>query len=267
MTRGTRAIFWALALAGVLVTGVWIALTLHTPSDETTASNVPIREPSPRAIPAEEASPRPILEPVVGSPNRPATATLAPTATSEPTPTPTLYVISDIEIVRQPAARSTSDPDEQAPLPKATGRIEIPALGHDHPIVPVSWRMKVVDGQQVAMWDVAEGAVGHHRGSAPLGEPGNSVLTGHTRGDGMGEFQNLWDLQEGQEIRVHDADGSLFVFRVESVKVIQEVGLTLEERYENAKYMAPTNDTRLTLVTCWPEWVYTHRVIVIAKPS
>ena len=258
--------FWVLALVGILVAAVWVVPALRAPSQEATASNLAGLDRSPTPRPEPESSPQPALGPAKSTPTLPAIATPEPTATAAPTPTPTLYVTSDIEISRRSAPRSTTEPAEQTTPPGVIGRIEIPDLGHDHPIVPVSWRMTIVDGQHVAMWDVAESAVSYHRGSAPLGEPGNTVLTGHTRGDGMGEFQNLWDLQEGQEIRLYDAEGRLFVYQVESVKIIQEVGLSIEERYANAQYMAPTSDTRLTLVTCWPEWVYTHRVIVIAKP-
>jgi sortase (surface protein transpeptidase) len=29
--------------------------------------------------------------------------------------------------------------------------------------------------------------------------------------------------------------------------------------------MAPTQEARLTLITCWPDWAYTHRLIVSAR--
>lgn len=197
------------------------------------------------------------------------TATPPSTRSSLPTPTPTLYVISEVTIVRKepPSTPHETGTLAPTPLPEAIGRIQIPALGHDYPIVPVSWRIKIIDGQPVAMWETVNGAVGYIPTSAKPGEPGNTVLTGHTRGDGKGEFQNLRDLKPGDEIRLYDAEGNLYLYRVEQVLLLQEVGVPLEQRRENAKYMDPTEDTRLTLITCWPEWVYTHRVIVIAKPA
>jgi len=41
----------------------------------------------------------------------------------------------------------------------------------------------------------------------------------------------------------------------------------MEERRENAKWIAPTDYERLTLVSCWPYTTYTHRLIVIAAPA
>jgi sortase A len=38
-------------------------------------------------------------------------------------------------------------------------------------------------------------------------------------------------------------------------------------RLENAKWIGPFNEERLTLITCWPFNSNTHRLIVIAKPA
>ncbi len=245
----------AVALAAI----VWGATALQAPAESAQALPTATEASPPTATPTE--APSPTLSR--------ATPTVEPTQQPEPTATATLYVISTVQVA-PPRPTSAATPATVTPgesPPGAIGRIEIPALGVDRPIVPVSWRIKVIDGQPVAMWDTVNGAVGYHRGSAPLGEPGNTVLTGHTRGDGMGEFQNLWDLQEGQEVRLYDAQGQEYLYFVESVMTLQEIGLTVEQRQENARYLQPTEDTRVTLITCWPEWVYTHRVIVIAKPK
>ena len=184
-------------------------------------------------------------------------ATLTPTAfvlAAQPTKVPT------------PTITPTPAPTVDYGVPGATGRIQIPAIGVDQVIIPVSWEVAFVDGQPVAQWDTVDWAAGHHIGSAPIGEPGNTVLSGHTRGNGNGEFQNLWKLAAGDEIYLWDSIGREFTYVVESVQRVQEVGATLEERRQNAQYIMPTEDTRLTLITCWPEWVYTHRIIVIARP-
>jgi LPXTG-site transpeptidase (sortase) family protein len=182
--------------------------------------------------------------------------------------TPTLYVLSAEPTIQPlPTITPTPAPTVDYGVPGATGRVEIPAIGVDQVIIPVSWQVKFVEGQPVAQWDTVDWAAGHNVGSAPIGGPGNTVLTGHTRGNGDGEFQNLWDLNAGDEVHVWDSIGREFTYVVESVNKVQEVGASLEERQENAQYMMPTDDTRLTLITCWPEWVYTHRIIVIARPA
>ena len=35
---------------------------------------------------------------------------------------------------------------------------------------------------------------------------------------------------------------------------------------EHAKYLLPTPDDRLTLVTCWPNWDNSHRLLWFARP-
>jgi len=181
--------------------------------------------------------------------------------------TPTAYILAaEPSPEATPTITPTPAPTVDYGREGATGRVQIPVLGIDQVIVPVPWRIQYVNGQPVAQWDTIDGAAAHNLGSAPLGGPGNTVLTGHTRGNGQGEFQNLWDLEAGQEVVIWDSIGRQFTYLVESVLKVQEVGASLEERQKNAQYMMPTQDTRLTLITCWPEWVYTHRIIVIARP-
>ncbi len=49
--------------------------------------------------------------------------------------------------------------------------------------------------------------------------------------------------------------------------IVPEKHATLEQRKENAKYIEPTADHQLTLVSCWPRNDNSHRIIVIAKPA
>ena len=48
--------------------------------------------------------------------------------------------------------------------------------------------------------------------------------------------------------------------------LVREVGVPLETRIKNAQLIAPTQDERLTLVTCSQPGA-THRLIVIARPA
>ena len=41
---------------------------------------------------------------------------------------------------------------------------------------------------------------------------------------------------------------------------------TADHQSENARYMDPTPDQTLTLITCFPYGIDDHRLIVIAKP-
>ncbi len=206
----------------------------------------------------------------------PATATPADAASAqaslpkaEDTAAPT---IAAIPATATPTPPSISLPVATTPTPRpdvpgAIGRVVIPRLGLDAPIVAVSWALTVVDGQTVGQWPVPEDAVGHHRDSVAPGRPGNCVLSGHSSAEHGGVFDGLWELQRGDEIRVAIGVGDAeATYRVETVDTLPELGRSLAQRRQHAQAMAQTADARLTLITCWPEWAYTHRVIVVARP-
>lgn len=256
-----------------------IALRLAVASYDRLRTSREGANPTPPVVQAAVIGTPPTFLPLVATVASPmSTPTTSPTRNA-PMPTPTVALPSS---TLTPRAASVAEPvpsASPAPLvtpaaiptfPSAplavTGRIIIPALGRDAPIVTVSWHVKEVGGRKVAVWDTVSGAVGHHRGSAPLGGPGNTVLSGHTGGRNGGVFNGLWNLKPGDEVQVVDAQGQVYRYAVHEVIILQEVGATVEERLQNAQAMAPSEDTRLTLITCWPEWVYTHRVIVVARP-
>jgi len=114
-----------------------------------------------------------------------------------------------------------------------------------------------------AIWETAApGLVGHHRDSAQPGEEGNVVLAGH--GDDEGSFNRLSELAVGDEITIYTTEENAYRYIVSESVLLPEVGASLEEQRANARYMEPTSDARLTLITCWPSWAYTHRRIVVA---
>lgn len=149
--------------------------------------------------------------------------------------------------------------------PAIPSRIVIPAIGVDAPVVPVSTSTIEVDGQRVAVWDVPDSAAGWHQTSAPLGAGGNTVLNGHNAT--LGEiFRDLYTLKAGDVITVYAGDAS-YGYRVAEVLILLEAGQPLETRLENARYILPTTDERLTLVTCHPYGSLRNRLIVIAYPA
>ena len=76
----------------------------------------------------------------------------------------------------------------------------------------------------------------------------------------------MWTLEPGDEITL-SAAGQTHRYRVGEVLILPEHGLPLERRLQNARYLQPTPDERLTLVTCWPYDNNTHRVVVVARPE
>jgi LPXTG-site transpeptidase (sortase) family protein len=141
----------------------------------------------------------------------------------------------------------------------------IPAIGVDAPIVPVSWEQVEVEGQTRAAWGVPdEYAAGWHETSATLSVPGNVVLNGHNTNNGE-VFRDLYKLEAGDGITVYSG-GESYTYAVSEVLILPEAGQPLEVRLENARYILPTDEARLTLVTCHPYGSLRNRLIVIAKP-
>ncbi|MCS7259597.1 MAG: sortase [Anaerolineae bacterium] len=140
----------------------------------------------------------------------------------------------------------------------------IPSLGIDTPVVPVTWTIVHEGGQTYSVWQVADYAAGWHVTSALPGRPGNTVISGHHNIKGE-VFRYLADIQEGAEVDVYAGD-TVYRYYVEQKMIVKEKGEPLEVRQQNARWIGPTDDVRLTLITCWPYTNNTHRVIVVAKP-
>jgi len=143
-------------------------------------------------------------------------------------------------------------------------RLVIPSIALDSPVVAVKWKVQWIGGQLMTVWEVARYAVGHHFGSGNPGGGTNIVLAGHSAGFG-GVFRRLIEVQPGDEVVLYAA-GRQYLYMVEQVLVVKEIGVPFEERLRNAAYMAPTDEEQVTLITCWPIRVYDHRVIVMARP-
>jgi len=128
------------------------------------------------------------------------------------------------------------------PGPEHGTRIQILAVGVDAPLV---------EGDD---WESLKQGAGHHIGSANPGERGNCVISAHN--DIFGEiFRNLVDVDLGDEILVHTT-GHVYHYVVTQKRVIEPTDVDV---------MAPTSGPVLTLITCYPYGIDTHRVVVIAE--
>ena len=134
------------------------------------------------------------------------------------------------------------------PLPMPTlgpdqgTRIQIPAIGVDAPIV---------EGDD---WEALKQGAGHHIGSADPGERGNCIISAHN--DIFGEiFRRLPDVGLGDEVLVHTTS------QIHRYVVIQK---RITEP-EDVKVMYPTSGPVLTLISCHPYNIDTHRIVVTAE--
>ncbi len=130
------------------------------------------------------------------------------------------------------------------PKPGAPTRIVIPAIGVDAPIVEG-------DG-----WEELKRGVGHHIGSANPGERGNMVLSGHN--DIFGEvFRDLDKLDLGDEIIVYAGEVP-YRYIVKAKKIVEPTDVSV---------MAPTTTPIVTLITCYPYRIDTHRLVIVGELS
>jgi sortase A len=144
-------------------------------------------------------------------------------------------------------------------------RIVIDAIGLDAPVVPVGQHAWREGGRVYSRWDVPNTfAAGWHQNSAPLGVPGNTVLNGHHNYNGE-VFRHLVRVKPG-DIVMLDGQGQRRFYLVVQTMTLEEEGQPIEVRQENARWILPTQDERVTLITCWPYGASTHRLVVIALP-
>ncbi len=165
----------------------------------------------------------------------------------------------------KPTSTPASKPTPRVPAQSAPDRIVAPSINLDAPVVTVGWTARESNGNWFSEWETASYAAGFHKDSALPGHVGNTVISGHHNIEGK-VFEHLVDLEPGDPIILY-ADGREYRYQVEDKFILKEAGVPLEQRRQNALWIAPTRDERLTLVTCWPPEGNDYRVIVVAKPA
>jgi len=181
------------------------------------------------------------------------------TAVPTPTPTPLIRVAVLPGGHTPPDAYGRSDPapipehlrplvGSITPLPVPTPgpeqavRIRIPSVGIDAP---------VVEGDD---WESLKRGAGHHIGSANPGERGNCIISAHN--DIYGEFfRDLPKVQIGDIVEVHTIR-QVYRYQVRQIRIVEPTDVSV---------MYPTSTPVLTLISCYPYRVNTHRIVVIAE--
>ncbi len=128
------------------------------------------------------------------------------------------------------------------PAPQRPTRIVIPAIKVD---------ATVVHGDD---WEDLKKGAGHHIGSANPGERGNMVISAHN--DVFGElFRYLENVELEDRITVYSGSQA-FDYVVKAKRVVEPSDVSV---------MSPTSQPVLTLITCYPYLIDTHRLVVIAQ--
>jgi len=127
------------------------------------------------------------------------------------------------------------------PGPQQAVRIQVPAIGVDAPVVQG-------DG-----WEQLKKGVGQQIGSPDPGETGNIVLSAHN--DVFGQiFQNLDKLKPGDQIILFTSQRT-YTYVVHNSQIVEPTQLDV---------LAPTPNSVVTLISCYPYMVDNKRIVVTA---
>jgi len=235
---------------------------------------------TPSDAPPAQAASEPTAVVVVPSRTPPPTSTVAPELS--PVPTETAVAVAEAPTATAAPVEPTATAAPVVVQPPV--RLVIPGLKIDTPVIPMSWRVVDTANGPVSEWVIPEIEAGHHINSVSLGEPGNLVLSGHNNiyskvfesisrswsNDeriAVDKFTDRSDVLNGQTIQLFGADGQIVEYQVEEFYRLRDTGVSTEQRIANARFMDPTDDQRVTIITCWPPWNNTHRLVVIARPA
>ncbi len=181
-----------------------------------------------------------------------ATAVAATTAAPAP-PTPADGSEPAVFAAQTPAPSAASVSPDLLPV-----RLRIESIGlNDAPVVEVGTKLE--KGQLV--WETADHAVGHLLGTGLPGAVGNMVLAGHISSPLKGEgsiFKNLPGIANklGSRVSVQTAGGTWYHYTITGTNVVLPTDTWV---------MDPASASVVTLLTCVPDGVYTHRFVAVGK--
>jgi LPXTG-site transpeptidase (sortase) family protein len=163
--------------------------------------------------------------------------TVSPMAAAYPAPTHEEL----LESVLPPGVTVALETPTLTPTPREGVYLVIPAIGVDAP---------VLEGDSA---EELKAGVGHRLGSANPGEPDNMVVSAHD--DIYGEiFRDLDKLQPGDDAWIQ-TESATYRYVVHTVVIVAPT---------EVQYMDPSEHGMLTMITCYPYLLDTHRVVVVA---
>jgi LPXTG-site transpeptidase (sortase) family protein len=132
-------------------------------------------------------------------------------------------------------------------------RVIIPTIGVDSKVIQLGTKL---DRRGQIAWETAPFAVGQHRGLAGPGQNGNMVLSGHISSPSEGAiFHSLPTLKVGEGIIVSTEERQ-YLYRVVDVETVTP---------DQVEVLDQTPDPTATLITCVPDGIYSHRLVVTAR--
>ena len=104
--------------------------------------------------------------------------------------------------------------------------------------------------------DVLSDSLGHEPETAFAGEEGNCVIAGH-RNYNFGKYFNRLDEVEINDLIYLDTDRATYTYAVTDIKVVEPTDVEILEPVAGKEI--------LTLYTCTPIYIATHRLVIIAE--
>jgi sortase A len=171
---------------------------------------------------------------------------------------PAATALSTQTLTPMPTATPTSTP---TPLPLPATRLSIPAIGLNTSVVE-SYPKQQADGSFI--WDPPNYAAGHYNSSGNPGDGRNIVFNGHNNMAGQ-VFRDLNKLAPGDEI-ILLTDAGEFHYQVQQKVIIPYVGHEADANLQIGAMSAPQSSEMVTLISCWPYYTFTSRIVVVAVP-
>ena len=168
--------------------------------------------------------------------------------------------------LQRPPATATAKPSptaEATPLPvgEVPGRLVIPRIGVDAPIVTIG-----VDGDGVMESPSTPTDVGWYDFTARPGSAGNAVFSAHVdyRNYGPAVFWDLRKLEPNDIVEVDGQDGSVYQY-----EVVSSIAYPADQA-PVSEIVGPTERETVTLITCDGTFnsevrQYSHRLVVQAE--
>jgi LPXTG-site transpeptidase (sortase) family protein len=160
------------------------------------------------------------------------------------------------------------------PLPTATPivkpppavRLYIPTIGLNTSIQESPFTLETDPwGEPYLLWGSVPNAAAHISASGNPGEGTNIVLLGHNNMEGA-VFRDLPLLQTGDDLTLV-TDQAMHHYRVKDRQILLVAGREPEFEAELASFLALTRSEQVTLISCWPDYSNTHRIIVVAEAT
>ncbi len=134
-------------------------------------------------------------------------------------------------------------PDGKASLGDALYILRIPTIDSENPV------------REGTASNILSDSLGHESNTAYIGEKGNCVIAGH-RNYTFGRFFNRLDEVKLKDLIYVDTPTQTYTYAVKEIKVVEPEDVEILETKDDVE--------QLTLYTCTPIYIASHRLVIIA---